>query len=156
MTMIEHLSEETILRLKNGSLSEDRKLAALDHIGECDFCADAYAKCLEEDGVLMVSPDFSSEIVKKISRIKKVSNIDGKRKELGKREFYFYSFKVGIAACIALLLLLTANIRYGSGFDLHKTELINLSGVNTITESLRGISDKFVDLDESNRLIGGI
>lgn len=140
-----HLSKEMIEKLKSGRLSKEEKLAALDHIGECDFCANAFSSSFEQEGLMFTAPDFSSEIMKKIG------------KPQGKREFYLYSFKVGIAACIALLLLFSGGLRYGAdGHELKKTALVDLSRVNSITEHLRGISDRFVDLDESGQLIGGI
>lgn len=139
----EHLTPERIKALKTGRLSKDETLFALEHIGECEQCADALAESYRETELLELSPDFKAEVLLKTASVRK--NAAAEKIKNRKRELCFYSFKVSIAACIALLLLFSGTLNYGMNIS----KMINpdLSGMNVITEDLRGFSDKLINLE---------
>ncbi len=139
----EHLTPDRIKALKDGLLSRDEAIAALEHLGECEQCADAFAESYSSQELLGLPPGFKSAV---FSAIRKEQRKFGKeRTETAdrKRELFRYSFRVSIAACITLLLLFSGTVNYGINFS--RTIDTNLSGVNVITENLRGFSDKLID-----------
>ena len=140
----EHLKPDRIKALKDGLLTTGEVIDALEHIGECERCADALGESYSEKELLNLPPDFITEV---FSAIKKDS-IGLTRKEKSRRwkkELYSYSFKVSIAASIALVLLFSGTLDYGINFS--RSIHSDLSGVNVITENLRGFSDKLIDFN---------
>lgn len=130
----EHLTPDRIKALKEGMLAKDDAISALEHLGECEQCADAFAKSYSEQEFLELSPGFKTAV---FSAIKKE-----------KRELFRYGFKVSIAACITLFLLFSGTFNFSMNFS--KNMYSDLSGVNTITENLRGFSDKLIDFEVKN------
>ena len=143
MRTMDHLTETQMKDLKAGRLSKNEKLLALKHIGECEQCADSFAGSYGDLELLTLSPDFKTEIFFEIEKEKK--GMIKEKAAVWKRELCFYSFKVSIAACIALLLLFSGTLDYG--MNMSRTMNPQLSGVNVITENLRGFSDKLIDFE---------
>lgn len=154
MNMNEHLSQKEIQNLKSGKCSIKEKLIAMEHIGECELCADIFANNYEEKQLLNLSPDFAHSVLRAVEHVKNNDNI---RKIKGKRELCFYKFKVSLAASIALVLLFTGTFNYGLDV-IGKSKIANtdLSRVNTITENLRGFSDKLIQLEVNNDFKGEV
>lgn len=141
----EHLTEEKMKALKDGMLSEADAISTLEHIGECEQCADAFGGCYREEELLELSPEFRSAVFLAIAEYNRNRT---KAKPLaveGKRELFRYSFRVSIAACITLLLLFTGTMDYG----IHFSRSINteLPEVNRITEKVRGLSAQLIDFE---------
>jgi len=142
----EHLTADRINALKARVLTTEEMIAALEHIGECKRCAGSLAESYCERQILNLSPDFSAEIFSAIEKDKTIRFARNRRK----RELCFYSFKVSVAACIALVLLFTGTFNQGMNFS--RSIQTNLSGVNVITENLRGFSDKLIDFKSTTNL----
>ncbi|MDD3169363.1 MAG: hypothetical protein PHC91_07890 [Eubacteriales bacterium] len=146
----EHVTEERMKALKDGILSIEDTISALEHIGECDQCADAFGGCYCERELLELVPEFRSAVFSAISRERK-NRIKAKPMAAdGKHELFRYSFRVSIAACITLLLLFTGTMNYGINFS--RSVRTELPEVNVITESLRGFSDKLIDFEVTKYL----
>ena len=146
----EHLTPEKILALKEGSLSKEEMILELEHIGECEQCADQFAESYHKTELLELPASFKNSIFSSIDkeRISYTTKKKGNRNR--KRELYFYSFKVSIAACVTLALLFSGTFNYGMNFS--KTIQANLSEVNVITENLKGFSDKLIDFQVTNNI----
>ena len=127
----EHLTPDRMKALKAGMLAKDDTISALEHLGECEQCADAFAKSYSDQELLELSPGFKIAVFSAI--------------EKEKRELFRYSFKVSVAACITLFLLFSGTFNFSMNFS--KNMYSDLSGVNTITENLRGFSDKLIDFE---------
>ncbi|HYE68220.1 MAG TPA: hypothetical protein VEA58_06375 [Anaerovoracaceae bacterium] len=134
MNTKEHLTQDIMKALKEGMLTKAETISALEHLGECEQCADEFAKIYSDQELLELSPGFKIAV---FSAIKKE-----------KRELYRYGFKVSVAACITLFLLFSGTFNFSMNFS--KNMYSDLSGVNTITENLRGFSDKLIDFEVKN------
>jgi len=147
----EHLTPDRIKALKEGTLSKKEEICALEHIGECLLCAVALAESYSDPELFNLPPGFKAVVFsaidkENINKIVKEKDIAGNRK----RELFRYSFKVSIAACIALILLFSGTINYG--LDISRSFNTGLSGVNVVTENLRGFSDKLIDFEGTKNL----
>lgn len=139
----EHIKPGELKALKAGVLSPEEVIAVLEHMGGCERCADAYGDSYSNSELLYLSPDFTAEVFSVINK-ERIRLKPKEKSRCWKKEFYFFSFKVGVAASIALVLLFSGTLNYG--VHLGRTINPDLSGVNVITESLRGFSDKLIDL----------
>ncbi len=147
MMKMEHLTPDKIRALKDGLLSGEEAIAALEHIGSCDLCADAFADSYSETELLALSPTFKSAVLSAIDKenravipVKKSTMAAG-----GRRELLRYSFRVSVAACITLFLLFSGTISYGMDFS--RSIHPDMSGINAIMENVKGFSDKLVDFN---------
>lgn len=147
MNRNEHLAPQQIDDLKAGRLADTEVMNMLVHIGECVQCAEALAERYEENELLRLPTEFSRRVMKTIE-IDRVSHTTGRKN--GIRELYAYSFKVGIAACIALMLLFSGTLNYGVslGQSIHG----DFTAVDRITENLRGFSDRLIDFKSMSDL----
>ena len=144
----EHLTPVRMKALKEGLIAKDDMISALEHLGECEQCADAFANSYSDQELLDLPPGFKIAVFSAIEKEK--SAIVKKRVKMadGKRELFRYGFKVSIAACITLFLLFSGTFNYSMNFS--KNMYSDLSGVNSITENLRGFSDKLIDFEIRN------
>jgi anti-sigma factor RsiW len=145
----EHLTPDRMRALKDGLLSGDETIGALEHIGECELCASAFADSYSEAELLELSPAFRSAVLSAIERENRTA-ISAKKKAMkagGRRELFRYSFRVSVAACITLFLLFSGTISYGMDFS--RSIHPDLSGINAIMESVKGFSDKLVNFNVS-------
>lgn len=124
-----HLTPEQTAALRDGLMSGEEAVTALEHIGECMQCAAAFAESYQGRALLELPPDFKPALF---------SALRGERREL-----FRYGFRVGIAASITLFLLFSGTVNYGFSFG--RSIHTDLSEVNKITENVRGFSDKLVD-----------
>lgn len=141
----EHLTPEKISALKEGTLSKEEMITALDHIGECEQCADRFADSYHITELLELPHSFKTDIFASIDRERISYTAKKKDNRNRKRELYFYSFKVSVAACVTLALLFSGTFNYGMSFS--RTIQANLPEVNSITENLKGFSDKLIDFE---------
>ena len=141
--MREHIKPETIEAIKAGTPTIEEKIAFFEHVESCEQCALALAESYERSELVSFSPDFETMFYKKLRKSQLTEPIRKREKRSVRREFYLYSFKVCVAASIAFTLLFSGTLDYGvsMGRSLHG----DLSGVNKITESLRGFSDRLID-----------
>ena len=142
---MEHLTPDIMADLKSGRLSGAEALAALEHIGECEQCADAFAGIYHETELLELPPGFRSAVFSAVEKEKRTAPVVKSKKDDKRRELFSYSFRVSIAACITLVLLFSGTINYG--INLSRSIHPDLSRVNVITEDLRGFSDKLVNFN---------
>lgn len=150
MINTEHLTPDKITALKEGSLSKAETISALEHIGECEQCADIFAESYNNTELLNLSSNFKDSVFSAIDKEKNNSVIKKEKNRNRKREFCFYSVKVSIAACITLALLFSGTFNHG--MNMSRTVQADLSGVNVITENLRGFSDRLIDFETTKNI----
>ena len=139
----EHLTPDVMTALKSGRLTGEEAISALEHIGECERCADALAGIYRETELLELSPGFRSAVFSAVEKETRIVPVVKAKKDDKKRELFRYSFRVSIAACITLVLLFSGTINYG--INLSRSIHPDFSKVNVITEDLRGFSDKLIN-----------
>lgn len=149
MTLKEHVRPEVMKALKAGTLSADEVISVLTHIGECMMCAEVLADSYQTEELLQLPLDFKKKIAARTERegtaIFNAKSAETRRNRNGMRELYAYSFKVGVAASIALVLLFSGTLDYGVAFgrSIHG----DFTTVNKITENLRGFSERLIDFN---------
>jgi predicted anti-sigma-YlaC factor YlaD len=141
----EHLTPDIMKDLKSGRLSGSEAVTVLEHIGECEQCADAFAGIYRETELLELSPGFRSAVFSAVEREKRPIPIERAKRDNKRRELFRYGFRVSIAACITLVLLFSGTINYG--LNLSRSIQPDFSKVNSITEDLKGFSDKLVNFN---------
>lgn len=144
----EHLTPDRVKALKEGMLANDDTISALEHLGECEQCADAFANSYSDQELLELSPGFEIAVFSAIENEKRTIVKERAKTVDGKRELFRYGFKVSVAACITLFLLFSGTFSFSMNFS--KNMYSDLSGVNAITENLRGFSDKLIDFEVIN------
>lgn len=144
----EHLTPGRMKALKEDMLAKNDAISALEHLGECEQCADAFAKSYNDQELLELSPGFKIAVFSAIEKENRAIRKERAKTADGKRELFRYGFKVSIAACITLFLLFSGTFDFSMNFS--KNIYSDLSGVNVITENLRGFSDKLIDFEVKN------
>ncbi len=81
-----HLKPDRIVALKAGVLSAEEMIVALEHIGECERCADAFAESYCDKELLNLSPDFETEVFSVIEK-ETIGFIRKKKAVVGKGNF---------------------------------------------------------------------
>ena len=173
-----HLSSETLMKLKTGKLSLEEKLEALEHIADCNLCAELLADSFQQEDILIVPQDFQSRVIKetnfeaqaertiKDSKVThkfaaanntqhihttgiKSSGFNGSNRR--KREFYLYAARVSLAMCITLMLMFSGTFGFmANALEAKASQTLDLSKVNTFTENIRNVSDKIVNMEVNN------
>lgn len=147
-----HLTPDKIKALKDGRLSGEEAIRALEHIGKCELCAVAFAESYSESELLELSPAFRSAVFSAIDRENRAMIMEKKKAKTAdsRRELFRYSFRVSVAACITLFLLFSGTINYGVDFS--RSIHPDLSGVNGIMQNVKVFSDKLVEFNVTKYL----
>ncbi|MEG2857470.1 MAG: hypothetical protein RR994_02485 [Clostridia bacterium] len=124
--MTEHLSRDTLLKLKNGDIS----MEALTHIGECNICAAHFAELMDDN--VLPPPDLDAEILSKIHACPSRNSI------------FPYALRVCVAASIALAILFSGLIPRLSTIEIRPPKS---DAVNTVAANMREFSDKLVNME---------
>lgn len=136
-----HLSPLAIVKLKEGTLTDTELLQASAHIASCESCADILAGSFAEDELSSVPSGFLEEVASKMVP-----------KKMSKKQLAFYSIRVAVAACAALVMVAFGN----SGFvkDMYsKSTCIkapDLSFVDSINSDLNSFSKKILYMEVFN------
>jgi hypothetical protein len=133
-----HLSKDTFQTLKSGTLSELEMLSLVTHIGDCEYCADAYANVFDSDELIEVPSGFEEEIKSKLQpRIVK------------NKQLVFYSLRVAVAACITLAIIFSGVLNLITNVNAKALQIkpSDFSIVNSINTNLKGFSEKILNLE---------
>lgn len=136
-----HLNKLSLIKLKEGSLSDDDLSLALEHICNCEECSDVFANSYNDNELAGAPLDFHNEIQERIKK-KRESDI----------KLFFYSFRVAVAAGIALVLVFSSTLSFVANkkIDSGSINSPNLSVVSTINTRLTNFSTKIVNLEVFN------
>mgnify|MGYP000939468351 CR=1 FL=1 len=140
-----HINETDFNAFRDNTMLPEKKLAFLEHIGSCTYCADRFAAFMSQD-LIKAPVDLKQNILKAVGQERKIK---GKVKDASKRiQLLIYSLKVGAAASLALLLLfmtvsLSDNPRVEDSF--HKKPAVEISQEvkPPITSVIRDSMDAF-------------
>jgi hypothetical protein len=136
-----HLTEMSLKAFKEGHLDDKSLILLSEHIACCEECADALADSFNDNELAKAPLGFQEEIQNKI-----------KNKKQNSFQFGFYSLKVAVAACIALIIVFSSQLNY-----LANTKLVtsyikapDLSIVNSINTNLYNLSEKIINMEVFN------
>lgn len=132
-----HLTVEGISALCAGALSSEERLRAAEHIAGCPACASRLAASLEVS-LSTVPEGFAEQVVNKAENVKAAKD---------KRQFLFYSLRVSLAACIALVILFSGLLNRLFAFNVTEMKLPDLHAVSQITERLSSFSEKVMNME---------
>lgn len=133
-----HLTKKSIKCLKDGSLKSEETIMILDHVSECEKCSAYIADGFDDTELVKAPSGFCDEVENKIKKRK--SN-----------EFIFYSLRVSIAACMALMIVFSNTLN----FIVNTKKVVgiappNLSIVNSINTNISNFSQKIINMEGFN------
>jgi len=133
-----HLTKISLEGLKDGTLLDNELVLISEHICSCEACAEALAESFNESELLDAPVGFEEEVLSKI-----------KNKKESKNEFIFYSLRVAMAACIALVFVFSSALNSVANTNIKAVNVnpASLSTVNNINRSLNDFSQKIINLE---------
>lgn len=132
-----HLNEIAIEKLKMGNLSDDAMILVSEHLCTCEKCADCLANSFDDNELIDAPLGFEEEVQSRIEKSKQV-----------RRDFMFYSFKVAIAACIAIIITFSNVINFTNNKQIKKyMNTSSLNVVSSINNKLTNFSQKIVNME---------
>jgi len=136
-----HITKLSLIALKEGALMDNDLILISEHICSCTRCCEALANSFNDNELAEAPLGFVGEVNSKI-----------KRKREKDRQFIFYSFRVTIAACIALIFVFSGTFKLTTNAEI-ETNVINppnLSIVNNINTELNNFSIKIMNMEVFN------
>jgi len=131
-----HLTEITIKELKGGLLENNELILVSEHICDCESCAVIFGDSFNGNELAEAPLGFEEEIKNKIKK-KKESDL----------QFLFYSLRVSIAACIALIFVFSNTLDFVANTKVKTINPPNLSIVNSINTDINNFSRKIINLE---------
>lgn len=128
-----HLTEAAFEAMRRGELCKEAESAVIEHLARCECCAAIYAGGF--DVIEEVPAGFAEEVEKKA----------GSRKG-SRRDFAVYTFRVALAACVALLITFSSS--FNAVATQQKTVNIKAPGfsvVDKISTQLRDLSQNILN-----------
>ena len=98
-----HLAPADFRRLAQGAADDKDRMRAAEHMAACPACALAFAEYLENGELAPVPPGFGEEVRGRI-----------RDRKAGRITFVFYSLRVALAACAALVFVFSGAFRYAA------------------------------------------
>lgn len=133
-----HLSEYALAALKEGTLNKAEILAASEHMSGCRLCAGKFAGSFGENELLEVPSGFKDDIAARLRPAKEE-----------KRQFLFYSLRVAIAACAALIIVFSGTLSFIADMDskIKGSQTGGLYLADTLNAGFQNFSQKILDLE---------
>lgn len=133
-----HLTEMTLRKFKEGSMSDNELVLISEHICNCEGCADTLADSFNDNELAVAPLGFKEEILSKIENKKQRHN-----------QFVFYSFRVAMAASIALFFVFSNILNVVATKQTNTLDVnpINFSSVNSFSRNLNDFSQKIINLE---------
>jgi len=134
----EHLTQAALQKLKSGELSEVELIRVTDHIADCKSCASAFVECFSVSEFIDVPYGFAEEVESKLYSRRK-SN----------RQFTFYSIRVAIAACAALVIVFSSTLNFVTNLEVKAVNIRqpDLHFINSINSSLQDLSQTLLNME---------
>ncbi len=126
-----HINSEDIKKFKIGVMLDDDLTLFAEHISDCEECALLLADSYDSSE-LIAPPQGFSEVVKEEISINRIY------------EFYKYSLRVSVAACVALFILFTGVFRIGYTVDIKAP---NMTFLDTVNKNIVSFSDNLIKME---------
>lgn len=152
---MDHFSKEKWIAFKRDEVLEEEKRLMEDHLYTCDTCMDSLLNLIDDEELdfaeMMISEDFTSNLMKKLDPVTPISRLT-KKKKMIENIFIYY------VAAASVVLVLTAggaftkmteipleNIRV----DSFKTQE-SLGSIFAFTEKITDSTNSFINNFEIN------
>ena len=132
-----HLTDIVFETLKEGLLDGNELILVSEHICDCESCAGVFADGFNDNELAEAPLGFQEEVQSKIKKKKDA-------------QFIFYSLRVAIAACMALVFVFSNTLNYAANTKVSKMNPPNLSIVNSINSDLSNFSQKIINMEVFN------
>ncbi len=137
-----HLTDTALSQFYNGQLDAEELFLVAEHTAECPACAARLSGWEAARTIHPVPSGFTEEILRRIAPPPKNK----------KRELLFYSMRVGLAACAALVIVATSTAAKFKNWDVPKTKQIELPGefklADKINRTLQEFSNKLINMED--------
>ncbi len=133
-----HVTEKLIKSIKDGSLESDELVIVLEHISLCEKCAEHLADSFNDSELVKAPFGFCEEV-------------QNKSKKKKNNEFLFYSMRVSVAVCMALMIVFSSVLNF-----MANTEKVadiappNLSVINSINTDINNFSQNIINMGVFN------
>lgn len=145
----EHLTIELLDAFNNNTLDNETYLSVLDHISSCDNCSILYSNTITKKDIITAPHYLKSNIMEHIQRSNEIVNIVEKQKTSINRQLFFYSIKVGLAMCGALIFLYSGLLSKEYSSEAKELPMIKMDTVDNINNKLYEFSNKLI-MEENN------
>lgn len=156
-----HISEEILREYLAGTVPLQKEIEIMEHIAVCDRCAKCFADMMTDEMQVTPPPDLKSGILEQTvyrkNTLGTLQELQAK-KQKKRKEFFAYTFKVGIAMAASILMVInmSANVdmqqnqrvaenRQTVAQSMQKQELDKRGKRNKISGSLQKASGKMGD-----------
>ena len=137
-----HLTSEAIVLLKQNKLMTKDKISALEHIGNCEECAFMLSSSFCKIDLVKEPIEFEKTTMNKLNNIKLQ-----KQPSRNNRQFWGYTFRVGLAMCATLILVFTGIFDLTAGLKSNNIPTPDLTFMDTFTQDIKTFSDKIINLE---------
>lgn len=131
-----HLTPAAFRRLAESGADGGERLRAAEHMAGCPACALAFSEYLGNRELAPVPPGFGEEVRGRI-----------RAKKAGRVTFAFYSLRVALAACAALVFVFSGAFRYAADMPgrVGCVRAPDLRFVSAFDTQLRDFSQRVLD-----------
>ena len=131
-----HLTPAAFRRLAEGGADGGERLRAAEHMAVCPACAAAFSEYLGSRELAPVPPGFGEEVRGRI-----------RSRKAGRVTLVFYSLRVALAACVALLFVFSGAFRYAADMPSRagRVRAPDLRFVSAFDTQLRDFSQRVLD-----------
>lgn len=158
----DHLTEKMMTALVWGRLGQSEKIKALDHVAGCKECSERFAAAYENIVLLELPPQFCDEVRVSLRRyiesepnqdrvepqIKKSFAAQGRYesqkksdRQVRKKEYWRYSFRVVLAACFTMVILFSNTFSTGVAALNERMMNPDFSHIDKISQGLNNFSN---------------
>jgi hypothetical protein len=136
-----HISYSSLKKLKNNSLTDDELIKVSEHIADCEKCSGYLAESFNEDELVDAPYGFQEEVKRKINK-----------KSINRSQFFFYSMRVAVAACLSLIILFSSTLKFMADTTavIENISAPNFKVVNSINRDLSNFTNKIVNMEVCN------
>lgn len=138
-----HVTEEHIKNMLQHRLPVEKTEQIQNHLAQCTYCADLFAKVMEQGYLVSPPPDMKARILRKSQSMRR-------RKEYSKKmQLFFYSLRVGVAMCFSLVLLFATGDKQ-SGVEMQKTKEnsgFQIELLNNINQNINEVTTKIITME---------
>lgn len=133
-----HVTQTALNDFATGSLQPEELDDVASHIAGCEQCAIALAEVLEAGEPAEVPEGFEEEISNRIYRLRQKN-----------AEFFHFSLRVALAACITLFFVFSSvlNVFNGSRNHLINIKAPGFSVVESVSTNLRNFSQQILEME---------
>lgn len=134
----EHLTYELLDAFYNNTLDEDTYLKVLSHISSCEECSTLFSDSFPTKDLIHAPHYLKSSIMEELHP---------KEKSPINHQLFFYSLKVGLAMCGALIFLYSGLLNKDTDQRFREIPMVKMDTVDSFNNKLYEFSNKLMKED---------